>query len=113
MSNTSGVMHLIGGYESAITAAGTTIADATALTGGINLVTTTPSNSGVYLPNLRGPGAVVVVVNNGANTLKVYPPSSSGSINAGSAGAAVSLATTKAGVFYPTGNGTYAFIAGA
>jgi hypothetical protein len=113
MSYTSGPMNLIGGYEAGLVATGTVIGDALALTGAINIVATTAANTGVLLPNLKGPGAVIVVVNNGASTLKVYPPSATGAINAGSAGAAVSIATTKTGIFFPTGDGTYAFVLGA
>lgn len=113
MANYSAPMLSVGGAELAITAAGTTIADAAALPGAVNIITTAAASSGVQLPDLKTPTAVVAVVNKGANTVNVYPPSASGTINAGSAGAAVTLASGKGGVFFSTGAGTWLFVAGA
>ena len=58
-----------------LSAAGTTQADALALTNDINVVTTTAASTGVRLP-APAAGRVIVVVNRGANTLKVYPVTS-------------------------------------
>lgn len=80
----------------AITAAGTTVADATALTNFVNLITTAALNTGVKLPDVPV-GQSVVVFNNGANSLKVYPASATGTINSGTAGAGVT-ATTAQGI---------------
>lgn len=85
-------------YAGGISAAGTTIDDATALTATTNLVTTTASSTGVKLPDAEV-GSEIMVGNGGANTLKVYPPSSSGKINNASAGAAASVATLKGAIF--------------
>lgn len=66
--------------NSAITAAGTTQATATALISDYNIVTTvTASAYGVKLP-VPIPGNSVYIVNNGTNTLQVYP-ASGGSID--------------------------------
>lgn len=113
MANQSAPVLFIGGPELAITAAGSAIGDAFQLTGGVNIITTAAASTGVKLPDMKGSGVMVTVVNKGANTVNVYPPSSTGTINAGSAGAAVTLATNKAGVFVSTGNATWAFVAGA
>lgn len=113
MANVSAPMLSVGGFESAITAAGSTIADAASLPGAVNIITTAAASTGVLLPDLKGPVCVVAVVNKGANTVNVYPPTSTGTINNGSAGAAVTLATNKAGVFFSTGTGTWLFVAGA
>jgi hypothetical protein len=113
VANKSAPMLSVGGYESAITAAGSSISDAASLSGAVNIITTAAASSGVKLPDLGGPMCVVAVVNKGANTVNVYPPSSSGSINGGSAGAAVTIATNKAAVFFSTGTGTWLHVAGA
>jgi hypothetical protein len=59
-----------------IIAAGTTQGTATAITAVTNNVTTVASGTGVILP-IPYAGDEVVVVNNGANTLNVYPQSGS------------------------------------
>lgn len=83
-----------------ITAAGTTVADATQLTGMFNNVTTVGANTGVKLWN-AGIGTTVRVINNGANDLEVYPQDGSGTINAAGAGNGITLAaaTDVMGVF--------------
>lgn len=113
MANFSAPMLSIGGFEASITAAGSTIADAAALPGAVNIITTAAASTGVILPDLKGPVCVVAVVNKGASTVSVYPPTAAGTINGGTAGAAVTLATTKAGIFFSTGTGTWLFVAGA
>ena len=57
-----------------LTAAGTTRADALALTKAMNNVTTAGSGTGVVLPaaSTVGVGGTVIVYNNGANPIKVY-----------------------------------------
>lgn len=58
------------GRKADIVAAGTLQGNATALTTRFNVVITVPANSGVRLIQ-----ADAVVVNRGANDLRVYPPS--------------------------------------
>jgi hypothetical protein len=70
-----------------ITAAGTNLATATQLTATFNVVSTTPSGTGVILPNVIG--TAFWVHNAGANALLVYPPT--GTVNGT---ASHSLATT-------------------
>ena len=70
-----------------ITAAGTNLATATPLTATFSVVSTTPSGTGVILPNVIG--TAFWVHNAGANALLVYPPS--GTVNGT---ASHSLATT-------------------
>ncbi len=60
------------GVSSAVSAAGTTQTDATALVRPINNVTTVAANSGVRLPAAT-PGMRVMVRNGTATTLRVYP----------------------------------------
>lgn len=86
----------IGGQvQSAVSAAGTTIATATDLTASINVVTTAAASSGVQLPNGQI-GDSVEILNLGANALTVYPDTTSGRINALSAGTGFLLATNTA-----------------
>jgi hypothetical protein len=62
------------GVSSAVTAAGSTQATATALTRPINNITTVPASSGVILPTAT-PGMRVMVRNATGTTVRVYPSS--------------------------------------
>jgi len=59
-----------------LVAAGTSAGNATQLNFIFNSIDTTPNNSGVKLPTTEM-GATILVVNSGAHTLTVYPPSGS------------------------------------
>lgn len=74
----------------AISAAGSTSADPTALTSVYNIVSTVTAGQGVKLPAVSS-GSTVFVVNNGANDLKLYP-NTGGSINANATDVAITLA---------------------
>lgn len=74
-----------------LTATGSSISDAYDLTKLVSIFTTTAASTGCQLPDVDV-GVMVFVQNNGANALNVYPHSSSGTINGGSAGAAVTSA---------------------
>ena len=92
----AGQARAIGGQvQSAVSAAGTTISDATALTASINVVTTTGSGAGVKLPDCEI-GDSIEVLNSGANSLTVYPPTTSDTINQLSAGGGFLLGTNTA-----------------
>jgi hypothetical protein len=62
--------------DNAVSAAGSTQAGATALTVDYNVVTTVGASAGVKLPTGTA-GRRIVIVNKGANTLKIYPVTSS------------------------------------
>jgi hypothetical protein len=79
----------------AVTAAGSTLATATLLQDKFNVVTTVAASTGVSLPANSAVGETVFVKNAGANALAVYPSTATGTIQGGSAGAALSLATTN------------------
>ena len=81
----------------ALVAAGTTQANALALTADWNQITTTASGSGVVMPALVG-GQGVLIANEGLNALNVYPPSAS-QIDALGVNAAYSLASLKLQVY--------------
>ena len=90
------VSALQGSRATAVTAAGTVIGTATALGAAINLVTTATADQGVALPNL-GLGDSVLIYNSATGaTIKVYPDSSSNTINQLTAGSAMSLANNTA-----------------
>ena len=80
-----------------LTATGTTIADALALTSFINLVGTAAASTGVKLPDVQI-GGIVVVQNNGANALNVFPHLSLGTLNGGLAGVAVTCAAAAGNI---------------
>jgi len=90
VNGTTNTTYYAGSTATGLTAVGTTLATALVLAAQANVVSTTASSTGVSLPNVIG--AKIWVYNAGANALSVYPNSASGTINGGSAGAAVSLA---------------------
>lgn len=90
-----------GRVGSGLSAAGTTITDATDLLATVNVVTTVASGAGVQLPSMMI-GDQCEVYNNGANALKVYPDQTTVAINAGSAAAAVSLPINTGMMFRKT-----------
>ena len=77
-----------GAINSAVTAAGTVITDATDLVASNNYISTAAASSGVQLPSVPL-GDSLCVYNGGANAVKVYPHSSTGTINSAAAGVAV------------------------
>ena len=80
-----------GSTGTGISAAGTTVADATELTEDHNVVSTVAASAGVVLPDSKvGPGDTIEVLNTGANPLTVYAPSG-GSINGHTADVGVIL----------------------
>lgn len=82
-----------------LTAAGTALADALALTSMFNVIGTAAASTGVKLPTNMPVGQWGIVQNNGANTVNIFPPSASGTINGGSGGAAVTTAAAAAALF--------------
>lgn len=81
----------VSSVSTGLTATGTTITDALALVSIVNLVTTTAASTGVKLPDVDI-GAEVIVQNNGANALNLFPPTSAGILNGAAAGAALTIA---------------------
>lgn len=90
-----------------VTAAGTTTADATALTGIYNTVTTVAASTGVRLPDVAV-GSTVYVQNLGANNLEVYP-FTGGAINGAATNAGITLAaaTDDVGTFHRVATNTW------
>lgn len=87
--------------NAAVTAAGTTQGTATTTTGNIVNVTIGTVNQGILLPVVANN---VAVVNGTGATIKVYPATASGTIDGGSAGAAVTLTSAHRGAtFYNVG----------
>lgn len=95
----------VGDAATGITATGTVIGDAYQLTAAVNCVTTTASSTGVKLPQNCSPGDEVKVWNDGANTLNVFPPTSSEEIDDAGDGTADTLAANK-GASYTKVNAT-------
>jgi len=90
------------GAAATVAAAGSTQADATALTSSFTLISTTPSSAGVVLKQARGQ-PVTVVYNGGANTLKIYGNGTEKINNiAGSTG--ISVPTTKCAILIANSN---------
>lgn len=74
-----------GQVATGISAAGSTLATATALVAGHNIVSTVSTDQGVALPNTEV-GDEILVYNGTTTPLTVYPPTSSATINQLSAG---------------------------
>lgn len=88
---------IVGDVANNLTAAGTTQANALALSAVNNIVTTTAASTGVRLPATQ-PGDSVIVANLGANALLVYPVVG-GAIQTGATNAGFSVPTLKTAVF--------------
>lgn len=75
-----------GGLASAVSAAGTTLATATALNAGNNVITTCAASAGVSLPSCEVGDEIFVFNATNTNQLTVYPDTSSVTINQLTAG---------------------------
>lgn len=80
-----------------VTAAGTTISDAFALTSLVNVLTSVGASTGVKLPDVPV-GQIVTVQNNGANAVNIWPHSVSGTLNGGGGGSAVTTAAAAGAI---------------
>lgn len=91
-------------FNTAVAAAGSTLATGTPITQDICIVTGADGTKGVTLPAGQ-PGDSCFIFNNSGSTLKVYPPNSSSAIcvpgtGLGSNGAAFSHLTYKTAEYY-------------
>lgn len=100
---------IVGNAASGLTATGTTITDALALTD-VNEFTTVAASTGARLPAAVPGDSVVVYVATGQSTLTVYPSSSTDAINAVAAGSGFSVATNKTAIFYKVSANRWASI---
>jgi|GEM_PF-942412 len=78
--NSLSTVSICGDGNAAVTAAGTSAGDATAITFVYNNVTTTAAGAGVKLPPTEM-GETIIIKNGGANALTVYPYSADSTIN--------------------------------
>jgi hypothetical protein len=83
--NSLSTVSICGDGTSAVTAAGTSAGNATALTHVYNNVTTVGSGAGVKLPQTEM-GETIIVKNGGANALAVYPYDANSTINSAGSG---------------------------
>ena len=96
------------GVDAGLTAAGTTRADALALTKAINVVGTAAASTGVVLPSAAtvGIGGSVIVFNDGANAIKVYGAGSD-TIDGVAGSTGVTLTNALRCEFYVTAAATF------
>lgn len=87
-----------GTFATGLTAAGTSVTDALALTADFNVLTTVASSTGAKLPDVEV-GSAIVVVNGGSNALLVYPPTGSQLNNQTVSSAGRTVGAGKAGIF--------------
>jgi hypothetical protein len=99
---------ICGDVSSNLTATGSSATDALQLSAVVSRVGTTAASTGVKLPAAE-PGAMMLVRNAGASTLTVYPPTGSTVDGA----ASVTIATTKATLFFGPSTTTWVTLAGA
>lgn len=95
-------------YTSGLTATGSAQGDALALTASFVNFTTVAASTGTILPSASNAGPYLIL-NNGAETLSVYPASGE-YINAGSQNAAFSVTAAKSAMFFPAGNRWFAVL---
>lgn len=80
-----------------VTATGSTIADALGVSTGLTAVTGGGASTGVQLPDDIG---MFIISNQSGSNCLVYPHSSTGTINGGSAGAAVTVADNEIAIIF-------------
>lgn len=113
MANTTSFGRSTGGVTTGLTAGATqTQAGATALTGAQNTVTVVAAdNDGVILPAGHGQGSRVLVANlDAAQDIKVYP-NTGGTINGGSANAALVVGQQQVAEFVQLGTDGLSWVA--
>jgi hypothetical protein len=99
---------ICGDVANTLTATGSAAGDALALSAVFNRVSTTAASTGVKLPPAEA-GAMVVVANDGASSLTVYPQTGSTIDGA----ASVAVATTKRRIFVGISTTVWVSILGA
>lgn len=104
----------VGGVNAAVAAAGDSQATGTALTAGINVVTSATGTTadGVVLPSDRAAGDILYIVNATATAIDVFP-STGGAINGGTANAAKALAANMSGTYISLGSGNWGAVLSA
>lgn len=90
-----------------VAATGSAITDAAMVEANFLTVTAADATKGVRLSPFLGKNAIVILKNTVAAILKVYPQTSSGTINGGSAGAAYSQTASKSAMFINVGADTW------
>lgn len=80
-----------------LTAAGTDLATAFQMTAFTNVFATVGASSGAKLPPDTPIGETILYQNNGSSIMNLFPPSSTGTINGGTGGAAVTVAVGAGG----------------
>lgn len=88
----------VGIVSNSLTATGSTQGNALALPSDFNVFTTVAASTGAILPSVSSAGDWYTVVNHGANSLSVYPPTG-GKIANGSANAAFAVGANKTAQF--------------
>ena len=87
----------IGGQvQPTVSGAGTTLATGTALTAGMNIVTTCADGAGVVLPDCQIGDEIEILNLVSGNACRVYPPTTSDQVNQLSAGSAFLLGPNTA-----------------
>lgn len=99
---------ICGDVASALTATGSSATDALQLSAVVSRVSSAAASTGVKLPAPEA-GAMMVVRNDGANTITVYPPTGS-TINGS---ASNTIAAGKADLYFGTSTTTWVTLDGA
>lgn len=114
MANIMQNARFVGGIENTVAAAGANQADATEVTGAVNVVTTATGTTadGIRLPGDRADGELLMVINATAVALDVFPPTD-GAINGGSDDTAKALAANMSGLYISMGSGNWGAVLSA
>lgn len=85
------VAAILGSINATVTAAGTTLGTATALSAATNIVTTATQGQGVILPASKNVNDTINVGNHTTVNICVYPPTTAAKFNNGTAGVPVMM----------------------
>ncbi len=100
---------ICGDGNAAVTAAGTTITDATQISTVFSNVSSAPASSGVKLPPTEE-GAFLCIFNTDSDTINVFPNTTGSTINGTTS---VTIAQNKARIFFATSATTWFSLLGA
>jgi len=97
--------------STALSAAGSTIADATQLRADVAMLGTVAASQGVILPPITDPQHTVAIYNGGANAVKVY--GTGVTINGIAGATGVSIPTLKSALFLAASGGSWVAVISA
>ena len=99
---------IVGDVSATVTAAGSSATDATSVSAVVTRISSAAASTGVKVPTAEA-GAMMVIRNDGANTVTIYPQTG-GTINGG---ASTTVAAAKSVLLFGTSATAWVSLAGA